>query len=40
MITRKSLKWQLKRAEFILIIRGYDEIKISMNCRISAGMQP
>lgn len=34
MITRKSLKRQLKRAEFILIIRGYDEIKISMNCRI------
>lgn len=34
MITRKSLKRQLKRAEFILIIRGYDEIKVSMNCRI------
>ena len=34
MITSKSLKRQLKRAEFILIIRGYDEIKISMNCRI------
>lgn len=34
MITRKELKKQLKRAEFILIIRGYDEIKVSMNCRI------
>lgn len=34
MITRKALKKQLKRAEFILIIRGYDEIKVSMNCRI------
>lgn len=32
MITRKALKKQLKRAEFILIIRRYDDIEVTFDC--------
>lgn len=34
MITRKELKRQLKLAEYILRLRGYDDIEVTFDCHL------